>query len=87
METAFWIFPVFLKDDTRASPAILLAPYGDNGSNCSFSDIGNVFGSPYTVEEDAKTKFFTFTFEQASKTLNVPLMFTSIVSPGFVIDS
>jgi hypothetical protein len=77
-----------LYDDTSASPATLLAPYGDNGSNrWSSSDRDSSLGLSYTTAEDPKIKFFIPLLERASNTLSVPLTFISIVSSGFVIES
>src|SRR5919112_4335093 len=82
------MFLDLVYDDTSASPATLLAPYGDNGSNvCSSSDRGSFLGSPYTAAEDPKIKFFIPLLEHASNTLSVPLTFTSIILSGFVIES
>ncbi len=74
--------PQFAYEAMSASPATLLAPYGERGSRMWSSLMGNCLGSPYTAPVDANTRFCTPRSAQASSRLAVPAMLTSMVLAG-----
>src|SRR4029078_12483988 len=80
-DIALLIFPVFLKHETRASAAALLAPYGDMGFSSWCSSIGRGLGRPSPAPVDARMKFLTGLLAQASRSKCVPRMLVSTVGP------
>jgi hypothetical protein len=63
---------------TIISAALFVAPYGLAGVSHIASSLNGTFRlAPYTIDDDAKTKFLTFRAAASSRSTTVPPTFTS----------
>src|SRR3972149_1584492 len=70
-----------------SSPALLVVAYGEMGHVIgSSSENGTLLFTPYTEDDDAKTRFLTPARLEASRTLSVPTQLTSSYMTGSCIE-